>query len=840
MVDALKSLSPLRLIVAGVILGTISLLATEAFRALAHDLRTADLVADLGRVGPWRVAAAALLTMTGYFALTVNESLILKAVGRPLPYRVAGLAAFTGYAISNMLGIALLTGGSARMASYRGHGLTPIDVSKVVILSSVLFWGSLILLCGAAIIGTDQGLPMPPPFDLPLRPIGILLVGAVLICAGEALRRRRLRVGPLTLNCPRPAMLAKMSALAMIDVAAASLALFVLIPGTVPGDFPELAAAYGAALVVGVALHVPGGVGVFEASFLALSDKPPSPVIAGLILFRIIYYLTPLAIALLVQASRFGIASAGSSRVRIILAVPRMLAPRLAAIGTAATGITLLVSASTPSIAGRMATLRSLLPDPLIEGSHLLSSVIGMLLLLLSPALLGRRRSALIIATALLIVGAILSISKGFDYEEAIVMLVAAAFLQTGAPAFYRGGGLGSVGLGTLGWAFLSGLFALLALIFVSSHGVFGDQPFWSHEWGSQAPRSFRALIAAGIVAAIIANRQLLFAPRAAPPDPLPEPAVFDAALVGAVRTDAYLALTGDKQFLYAEEGDALIMYRIHRGSWIVMGDPVGPLGRWRDLVWRVRELADRDGGRLLFYEISDRMLPLMVDLGFTVRKFGEEAVVPLDRPGDAPLLPKSVRAKMRRLEDAGLRWDRITASNVAAMIDTLQGISNDWLAGKAGSEKCFSLGRFDPAYLTRFDLVLVSDRKRPIAFANLWMLPNKSEMSIDLMRQRHDCPNGTMDFLIGRTIDHAAQQGFVSFNLGMTPLAGLESRPLAPGWNRLGAALFKHGGRFYSFAGLRGYKQKFHPEWSARYCAWQSGFQGWQAMIDASRLIGG
>jgi len=44
--------------------------------------------------------------------------------------------------------------------------------------------------------------------------------------------------------------------------------------------------------------------------------------------------------------------------------------------------------------------------------------------------------------------------------------------------------------------------------------------------------------------------------------------------------------------------------------------------------------------------------------------------------------------------------------------------------------------------------------------------------------------------------------------------LSGLENDVLAPIWNRLGTFIFRHGEHFYSFQGVREYKEKFDPKW--------------------------
>ena len=99
-----------------------------------------------------------------------------------------------------------------------------------------------------------------------------------------------------------------------------------------------------------------------------------------------------------------------------------------------------------------------------------------------------------------------------------------------------------------------------------------------------------------------------------------------------------------------------------------------------------------------------------------------------------------------------------------------------------------------------------------------MWKGAGKAEFSIDLMRYLPISPRGVMDYLFVELMLWAKREGFRFFNLGMAPLSGLASHPLAPLWNRLGAFVFRHGEHFYNFQGLRQYKEKFGPRWEPKY----------------------
>jgi len=179
-------------------------------------------------------------------------------------------------------------------------------------------------------------------------------------------------------------------------------------------------------------------------------------------------------------------------------------------------------------------------------------------------------------------------------------------------------------------------------------------------------------------------------------------------------------------------------------------------------------------------------------------------------------------------------------ARQVPSLLPELQAVSDDWLAAKGVSEKGFSLGRFDAAYLSRFNMALVRLDGRIIAFANLWETPNKAELSVDLMRHASNAPNGIMDFLFVRLMLWGKAQGYRWFNLGMAPLSGLEARRLAPLWTKVGAFLYRYGENFYGFEGLRSFKEKFNPDWSPKYLAAPGGVSLVRALLDVMALVSG
>ena len=127
-----------------------------------------------------------------------------------------------------------------------------------------------------------------------------------------------------------------------------------------------------------------------------------------------------------------------------------------------------------------------------------------------------------------------------------------------------------------------------------------------------------------------------------------------------------------------------------------------------------------------------------------------------------------------------------------------------------------------------------------PIAFANVLGTARNELASIDLMRHATDAPNGVMEFLFTALIMQLKADGVARFSLGMAPLSGLEARRGASLWTQFGAQIYRHGGHFYNFEGLRRFKEKFDPDWRPRYLACPTALPPVGPLTDASLLIAG
>lgn len=816
-----------------------------ALQELTHAIHYADVRAAAAALSDRQIALALALTAASYLALTLYDVLALSVIGRPLPWRTAALASFTSYTLSHNLGLSLLTGGSARYRIYTAAGLDGGDVTRIVALAAGTFWSGVVTVAAVALAVHDgpvaiAGLTLSPVVAHGIGAAVLVAVAALVALAGLVPAQPRLF--GIAIPLPRPAQLIAQIGIALVDIACASAALYVLIPGADPALLPTFILAYALAIIATVVTHVPGGIGVFEAVVLAIVPGDRTALFAALIAYRVLYYLLPLAIGVILlagheaaQRRRVGAMLAGAQR------VATSLSPLVLSAATFMGGGMLLLSGSLPALHARMGLLAHLLPLPFVEASHIAASLVGTGLLLLAPGLYRGLDGAYHATRLLLLGGALFSLLKGFDYEEAVVCLALAGLLHWTRGAFYRRTSLTQQPVGAAWLASVASIVALAAWagFFAYRRIPYDDALWWDFAWHGDAPRFLRAMLAIAVLLAAVLIWRLL--------SPVAQDAARDEAGIDAIRpilarasrTEAMLALIGDKRFILSEAGDAFLMYQVKGTSWIVMGDPVGARDAWAELLWELRDRVDRQQGRLLLYEVSPAVLDIAIGLGMQIIKYGEEAIVDLTSFDlDTPRL-RSIRRSERAVAKAGAVFRIVPAAAVPVILDALEEVSDQWVRSKGHREKGFSLGRFDRAYIANFDMGIVTVEGRIVAFANLWLTGNKDEASVDLMRHADDAPKGAMDFLFVNLMLWARARGYRRFTLGMAPLSGIDGRRLAPVWARAAALLFRHGERFYGFRGLHSYKEKFAPVWEPRYVAGPRGIAMIQALRDLSRLIG-
>ncbi len=825
------------------------IVAIVVLHEVSGHLHLDDIETAIAQTSVKAIAAAIAFTAVSFTAMSLYDVLAIARVapGR-VPKPLAAFAGLVGYGFSQAIGFHVFVGGPIRYRIYQSAGLDAADVGRVVGISTITFVAGLAGIVGICLLFDPVGIPALNTISPAAGRLLGLLILAVIAGSIAWLGRGNRELRILGWRFPLPGARNALAQLVVgiVDVGAAGAALYVLLPPDLAPGFAVFSLIFVSAIIAGVISHAPGGLGVLEATVLiGLGAGTRADAVASLVVFRLIYYILPLALAATalavfeVRRARGPVAAVTG----ITRAVTRRVVPPVAATAVFLGGLVLLLSGNLPALDERTDVLSDILPLPFAEASHLLASVIGLVLVVIARGLYRRVALARIAAVTLLLLGAAFSLLKGLDWEEAVILTVIAGLLTLYRKAFYRRGDWRAfrpnpTWLGLIVIVLAS--FTMVGLL-AYRNVEYQSHLWWEFAWDGDAPRFLRATLALLIVAAGIAVDALINRP--AQPritGKIPVPAQVRRLLAACPGTQPCVALLGDKLFLLSTSERAFLMYAVQGRSWITMGDPVGDPDSCRALVWRFAEAADRAGARAVFYAVQPEALANYIDLGLAILKIGEIARVDLKTFTLDGKSRKDFRYAYNRAGAEGITFSVLPREEVPGALPELRAVSDDWLKHKGGREKGFSLGNFDDGYMSEFDCALLKKGEEIVAFANIWRSGDGEEISVDLMRYRSGVSKALMDALFVHLMFYGREQGYRWFNLGAAPLAGLADHPLASTWSRVGTFIYRRGEEFYNFEGLRAFKQKFDPVWTPQYIACPGGLAMPQVLLDVTSLISG
>jgi glycosyltransferase 2 family protein len=294
----------------------IFLIAAFVLYHILRDINPHELLAALKATDPRTLVIAACFVAAGYLTLTFYDLFALRTIGRAdVPYRVAALGGFTSYAVGHNIGASVFSGGAVRYHIYSKFGLSVVDVTKICFVAGLTFWLGNVTVLGLGIFYEPEAARAIDQLPLWLNR-GFALVLLALLAAyvawvwikprviGREDWRLRLPGGPLTLV---------QIAIGIVDLACCAAAMYMLMPGEPNPGFVTVAVIFVAATLLGFASHAPGGLGVFDAAMLvALWQFQKEDLLAGLLLFRLLYYIIPFVISLVILGIRECVLGHGS------------------------------------------------------------------------------------------------------------------------------------------------------------------------------------------------------------------------------------------------------------------------------------------------------------------------------------------------------------------------------------------------------------------------------------------------------------------------------------------------------------------------------------------------
>jgi phosphatidylglycerol lysyltransferase len=571
------------------------------------------------------------------------------------------------------------------------------------------------------------------------------------------------------------------------------------------------------------------GLGAIEISltYLLVQYGYETSVAASItLLFRFFEFWLPLLIGLFVFIIR--------KESILLRLIPAML--------LLVSGLISVVSVLTPALPSRLTLINDILPLSFIQFSNFSVLLFGIVLIVLSGYLFRGSRNAWKIALLISFVSAIGHILKAIDYEEAgFSLFVFLSLLYTRRSyirkhdidfqlrSLQRTSLLIAILLiyGIGGFYFLEKIHFGKDLSFFESVKMFIQTFAGENDIHPLTKFGREFIFTVRFAGSVIVLYMLWFfmAARKVNKNQLEEDIKLAKEIVaesGNSRLD-YFKVYFDKLLFFNDSRTAFLSYKVANGYAVVMENPVSKVIYEREkLIKSFKKYCQENGLGLLFYRIPEESIELYRKSGFKTVLIGQEATVNLENFSLSGGSKSSLRNALNKIKKSGFITRTYSPPLKAGLIQQLKDVSNEWLSEHKMSEVAFTQGVFDKNELKNSHIITLENEEEEIlAFVNLIPDYNEEEGTYDLIRKASGAPNGAIDYLMIEVFEHFRQKAYTRVNLGMAALSGFEKgKSLKQRTVYYITEIIKNNSRF---KGLHAFKEKFDPEWTNSYLAYQS-----------------
>ncbi|WP_376975609.1 bifunctional lysylphosphatidylglycerol flippase/synthetase MprF [Arcanobacterium hippocoleae] len=752
------------------------------------------------------------LGLLAFLATGIYDLFTRRHFSIDIPAHKALMIGCIAQAFNNFAGLGGLTGGTLRTKHYTARG---INTKQALNLTMIIWLANLLGLFVLTI------LTVPFAHEYLNREIIVAIIGSGYI--GFFFFGQHFRIGKINfrnsfLAKPNFAQKSQLLFASVIDWLAAAFFFWTCLHvfGT-NLDLPFVLFGYSFATIVGLISMLPAGIGSFDVTVIAMftaAGAEPSRILLGILLFRVSYYLVPWLLALLLSANEYLMnrnSLSGIYRRRNIFHT-------LLWIGMFFCGAMLVLSAITPDVIARLLRLHQLIPLSIQRTSALTTLNIGIALLVLSIGIRHRVRRIYWATLCALIFGSFSVMLSGLNYEEAMILAVFAVLLVLARESFTA-----EPLQPTRRRLIISGILVLCIpfVVILLQEFFYHQNTIYYHLIGTSKPSNIifvNIAVTLLIVFALIftKSKKLVFTPPTA--EDVNRFADFLLRHKGS--SYSYLFALGDKQVFYNNNETVAFLYRAHKGSMLVLGDPIGADADFADAIGELIDYAIMHDMKIAFYQVSATYLEMLVEYGMRFVKIGEDASISLTTYSNVGNCGKVFRRMRNRMTQNNTEFEILYPPFDDQTMSQLREVSDSWLGKR--EEMGFSLGFFDPEYLSAGPIGVIKSDRGFEGFVNIVFI-DSARVSFDLMRFRPDAPGGTMDGIMISLIEWAKALGFQELNIGMAPLSNVGRRAYSHGAEKVVKYVHDFGNQIYNFRGLRAYKEKFKPTWKSRYLVYSS-----------------
>ena len=612
----------------------------------------------------------------------------------------------------------------------------------------------------------------------------------------------------------------------------------------IPIDFWQITPLFIAASVIGIVSMIPGELGSFDIMMiLGLSSLgiPKETIVAWILLYRLFYYIIPFIIGIVLFFKHLG----GSLDQRYS-GIPKQLlmeiSHKLVVVFLYFSGIMVVLSATIPQAFTEFKWLQHINPLRFHIIVQFPSILLGFLLLIMGRGVAARVKRAYLPTIILISLTLIYAFIGDFSLVTCLFLLAFLVIIIFSKKELFREQLVYS-------WESLTvdGLiFGVLTILYIII-GVYNmpSFPHRQHRFISFFLFPSERVWFSGLLAIIAVSLFIILFVRFLQGqkhqigEALDEARALHILETYGGNSDSQLIFLNDKQmYIYnnGEEDTVLLQFATNNNKCIVMGDPSGKKEDFSNAIEAFIHEADVWGYLPVFYEVSEETVMTLHEFGYDFIKMGEEAHVDLPNFTTSGKKMKGTRAILNRLDKEDYQFEVLQPPFSKDTMEQLKEISDEWLGSR--KEKGFSLGFFSESYLQKAPIAVVKDAENQmVAFANFMPTYSNEQGTIDLMRHSPSkAPSGSMDYLFIHLFEYMKEQDIRVFNLGMAPLSNVGTSRKSFIQERIAYLVYEFGSRFYSFQGLRDYKEKYATQWVSRYTLYSR--DSWVAYVMISLLI--
>jgi phosphatidylglycerol lysyltransferase len=785
-----------------------------------------------------RIILSLFFTALSYMSMASYDFLAARYAGKKISLWNAAAVSFAANAFGNSLGLSLLSSSAVRLRLYSLWRFSAAEIARVIAFCEISSFTGFCALSSILIFFPSRSLFFTGRTGAGLAAsaaVFVILLAAYLIWGGFS--KKEIKAFGYSLNPPGLLTVALQVLFSVLEWASAAAAFFILFSAD-PSRFVFFLAVFLASEFLAIISNVPGGLGVFEAStvWLLSSSGISGPEILGaLVVYRIIYYLLPLACSYIV----YGAAEAVHARTNFFKKAGELKDLLSSTPGyffsclIFSAGAASMFISCVPYIMPRFGVVSSIMPPLLQPFSAVLLSLCGAGLIMCTRGLQKNLYSSYNLSLGLLAACGALLMINSFSYEAASAFYLILLFMLPFGKNFYRKSGPFTE-MPTSGFFYAaSGTACLCGLAVYLSPAARGQAAYIQ---GVLSFFSSGAALAIWMIAYI-------FIPYKPSPHTSTKYDVNTAASIAFNSPDtlSQLALSGDKNLLFSWSRLSFLMYARCGSRWIALGDPCGPYVELEELIWKFRRLAFSHGASCVFFNVSGENLHFYKNTGLNFYKIGDEARIALEYYPREVAVEGLLKSFTKKLEISGYSFRMMPRNSPPSFYKKIASISDEWLKYHGIKEPGFLIGHFDVEYLRHFHIACVFDRNgQPVCFSDIFTGPEHGEYRMDIIRYSRSAPDGVERFLKYNLILWGKEKHFAFFNLGLAPSNISAINSYTPALNHAAAALFNYGLKLSNGRSLRKSKEEFSPLWNPRYIVCDNFFIVPQVFSEISLLSSG